>query len=626
MKFNLDIVQSYLRAFLPYTNCPPDPALTLARFCTDVPAGQKDIEALYLVDAETLDAETAHNYDGLSVLLLNAGPMHAVTHASQKIHTFYDADRHEKPGQNDPSDSVPSHPIHNRAYFYDIDDTKIPVTNTCEGTAIHWSEFLPDSTHFVALEKKSSLTQIMLELMRMITEINTWSTTILTALAQREPLPEIFKFAQTIFANPLMLSNSAMEYWSIAGSLPENFCDTVWTPALKEGYCPLENYYHIWCESTEDPFSYNHAFIVKGKPLSTHNYLFRNLSDNERYYGSFELIDAFEPFTGADLAFAECLGDAVSTALHSEYGGQICSSSKAPLLDLLEGKEVQDDIVEFALNMLNWNAQDPYRVIMSEHHGAFNNHPSAKIQARKRVQRAFPYAVIFDGPDGFYSILRECDHPATSDEDIENELREIFAPPFSMNIGISSTMTDFHNLPAALKQAKYAIGRARTKYQMDGLADSEKFVSAVHFDDYYFDAFVETLEASDFRVMLDIAPVSVLLRSDLTSGTEYVNTIVAYFENGFNIHDTAETLHIHRNTLSYRLKRIKHLSGIDCETPSQSVADPLRVYIACRAHKAAMKAEAEAQPLNQTLVQTDTETPTRTRSVPSHKADRGSKA
>ena len=592
MKFNLDIVQSYVRAFLPYTNSSPHPELTLSRFCTEVPAGQKDKEALYLVDAETLDAETAQNYSGLSVLLINAGPMHAVTYASHNIYTFYEADRHEKPEPDSSSEGTPSQAIHKT-----VDASNVLASEkhgNAETHPTHWSEFLPHSTSFVALEVSSDLTHIMLELMRMITEINTWSTTILTALARHESLPDIFAFAQTIFANPLMLSNSAMEFWSITGALPEHFYDTVWTPALQKGYCPLENYYHIWCQSTEDPFSYNHAFIVKGKPISTHNYLFRNLSDDERYYGSFELIDAFEPFSGADLAFAECLGDMISTSLQSEYGDNILSSSKAPLLDLLEGKEVQCDIVQFALNVLNWNTHDPYRVVISEHQGAFNDHQSARIQARKRVQRAFPHAVIFDGPDGFYGILRECDHPALPQESIVQELRELFAPPFCINLGISSTMTDFNNLSAALKQAKYAIGCARAKHNEEQSLDDERFISAARFDDYYFDAFVETLEASDFRVMLDIAPVSTLLQSDLNNQTEYVSTIVAYFENGFNIHDTAEALHIHRNTLSYRLKRIKHLSGIDCETPSESVADPLRVYIACRAHKVLMKKATQA--------------------------------
>ena len=51
-----------------------------------------------------------------------------------------------------------------------------------------------------------------------------------------------------------------------------------------------------------------------------------------------------------------------------------------------------------------------------------------------------------------------------------------------------------------------------------------------------------------------------------------LDTIIAYFENMYNISKTAEALYIHRNTLIYRLNKIEELTGKSMKDP-YSVSD-----------------------------------------------------
>ncbi|KZL38884.1 CdaR family transcriptional regulator [Secundilactobacillus collinoides] len=46
-------------------------------------------------------------------------------------------------------------------------------------------------------------------------------------------------------------------------------------------------------------------------------------------------------------------------------------------------------------------------------------------------------------------------------------------------------------------------------------------------------------------------------------GKELINTLLGYIENNQNINKTAEALHIHRNTLNYRLNKLKDDLGLD---------------------------------------------------------------
>ena len=43
----------------------------------------------------------------------------------------------------------------------------------------------------------------------------------------------------------------------------------------------------------------------------------------------------------------------------------------------------------------------------------------------------------------------------------------------------------------------------------------------------------------------------------------YTSTIHKFFENNLNVSETARKLFVHRNTLVYRLEKIKKLTGLD---------------------------------------------------------------
>ncbi|GII93173.1 helix-turn-helix domain-containing protein [Sinosporangium siamense] len=67
---------------------------------------------------------------------------------------------------------------------------------------------------------------------------------------------------------------------------------------------------------------------------------------------------------------------------------------------------------------------------------------------------------------------------------------------------------------------------------------------------------------------------------DRRRGTSLVNTLSAYFASGGSLTRTAETLHIHVNTVSQRLERITHLLGADWQTPTRS----LELHVALHLH------------------------------------------
>ncbi|GAB4439638.1 MAG: PucR family transcriptional regulator [Chloroflexi bacterium OHK40] len=72
-----------------------------------------------------------------------------------------------------------------------------------------------------------------------------------------------------------------------------------------------------------------------------------------------------------------------------------------------------------------------------------------------------------------------------------------------------------------------------------------------------------------------------LAEYDQRQGGDLLKTLDAYFNHLGNLRATSEALHVHRNTLLYRLERIKEISGRDLDNAEEHFA----LWLALRAHR-----------------------------------------
>lgn len=73
--------------------------------------------------------------------------------------------------------------------------------------------------------------------------------------------------------------------------------------------------------------------------------------------------------------------------------------------------------------------------------------------------------------------------------------------------------------------------------------------------------------------------VAGMIVSDRDRGTEYLLSLRAYFEAGGDLTAASRTLFVHRNTLKYRLTRIRDVFGVDVEDPTQRLVAELQVVV-----------------------------------------------
>jgi DNA-binding PucR family transcriptional regulator len=112
--------------------------------------------------------------------------------------------------------------------------------------------------------------------------------------------------------------------------------------------------------------------------------------------------------------------------------------------------------------------------------------------------------------------------------------------------------------------AQIAVGYAEAKDAADIAVGTGLRGRPVAFDEVLIDHMVRSSPHGDRILDGTLRP---LLDYDAERQSELVPTLRAYVDSGFNLTKSAELLSVHPNTVVYRLKRIKELSGRDPHDP-----------------------------------------------------------
>lgn len=146
-------------------------------------------------------------------------------------------------------------------------------------------------------------------------------------------------------------------------------------------------------------------------------------------------------------------------------------------------------------------------------------------------------------PEG--SGIKELNKIATS---IEESLR---AGNASTVVGIGTIATHLRDLAKSYKEAQIAI-------EVGKVFDTEKYI--INYENLGIGRLIYQLPTTLCEMFLQ----EVFKKNPIDAlDKETLFTIHKFFENNLNVSETARKLFVHRNTLVYRLEKIKKLTGLD---------------------------------------------------------------
>lgn len=458
----------------------------------------------------------------------------------------------------------------------------------------------------LALERPSSLASVQGKLLSLHARLNAWTDHIMDAIASGAPLQDVFDIVAQEFRNPLMLSDEAFLFVLTAGHVPEDFHDRFWTPAMETGVCPVERYSDTWRRVGADIHLRRQACLVEDRETGRH-YIYRYLASDESLYGMFELADVNAPFSNADIALVEHVASLLELAVRQSAFRKYSEQANDPLYRLLEGHPVDDYALHALLERRGWSAADPFYTcyvvnsvdmpdlelsaqlsmtantallypLEEESPDTAVTDPSYELgrHVERQIANRLPYSCLFSTEDGCILVVREEDHALSDLRDRMEQKRFDENDPIELLIGISSLHTGFRELAIARDQAKRALRWAKTA--QGGMLGSAR---ACFYDDAFCLDLADRLDVQENVKWLVPESVARLAAYDKAENAGYQETLIAYLEHGCNMNRTADALFIHRNTLAYRIKRIRAISGINLEnlSPGDGL---LRIWLACR--------------------------------------------
>ena len=205
-------------------------------------------------------------------------------------------------------------------------------------------------------------------------------------------------------------------------------------------------------------------------------------------------------------------------------------------------------------NELHFNNEDFRAVFVLKFQGQFSGvSPFEMVQGLYADEENHNYVINISEQD--IVVVREVA------ENIEGD--ELEAMAFSMlneiakehsvkvQIGISSVVENLKNLANAYKEARIAL-------EVGKVFDIERPVMS--YENLGIGRLIYQLPTTLCEIFLQ----EVFKKGSLESlDRETLMTVQSFFENNLNVSETSRKLFVHRNTLVYRLEKIRKLTGLD---------------------------------------------------------------
>lgn len=354
-------------------------------------------------------------------------------------------------------------------------------------------------------------------------------------------LEPLMDYIYNLLGNQIMYVDYSHHILSVRRNRESNV--DAWDSAIAEGRHP-ENYIRQNFHTNVKQF------------LSSKNYYFQEangiahytwpVNDGGTLFGYFAVLATDRALSEEDFTIMEMIVNL--TAI--KFSNNMLVSSKGDyreiFMDLISGG-IKDELdLNYRLLTRSWDRAEIYQVFLIDMQNKseraiqyVNSNIDSLIHSVKHIIYERKVIVLFENmnmlSDSIQTLSQYC---------IKSNLKG----------GISEPFKDLFKLKDYFKQAEKAISFGesldqmnlvhyyRTYQYIDWLSECCRKIECQK----YYHSIVEKLELYDAK-----------------NSTDYYTTLLIYLENGKSINKTCSYMHLHKNTVNYRIQRVKELFHID---------------------------------------------------------------
>ncbi|MFT8424984.1 MAG: PucR family transcriptional regulator ligand-binding domain-containing protein [Liquorilactobacillus sp.] len=161
---------------------------------------------------------------------------------------------------------------------------------------------------------------------------------------------------------------------------------------------------------------------------------------------------------------------------------------------------------------------------------------------------------IFDYDSSFFIVINSATNISEFANSIDKMLKINFKE-YHFNISVSSTASSIFELHRSYKQIEYVKSHMHKKSSS----------SVCFFEDNGINELI--LAVNNYQLLEDSAlkTLEPLLKYDQETGTQYLDLLKLYLQENCSVKAVSEKTYTHRNTINYRIKRIRDLLGVNLD-------------------------------------------------------------
>lgn len=397
---------------------------------------------------------------------------------------------------------------------------------------------------------------IVMDMLERVGRVSSCSHLMYESLISGKGLEKIILTAQSIFDNLILVLDRKFKILSFSDSRQQPATGT-WKEILESGQLPEQYIRKIENPDFADIICHKYEPVTRADNQSPGGYIMCYIKNNGNVDGYTVLAESNRPLTDTDIVLFKTFNNIVSydyrrthtlrdpkTRIYEQLITEILGGN-------LKDQQIQDRLAQIRPDLKKLKFVFVFG-FFSDNTG--KNKPLEPICDRIGMIVQTENCSVYKDK---IVMLVSSDTRTALPPAIFNELRT-FVKNNGMICGISNHFTDILDLPKAFRQSQAVLHLGKR------LQRSESMLQ------YWTFSCLDMLESlQDKNNLLEYCnpTLQAMLDYDAENKTSYTKTLRLYIDSGKNSNKTAKELGVHRNTVDYRINRIRELFDVDFENP-----------------------------------------------------------
>lgn len=368
-------------------------------------------------------------------------------------------------------------------------------------------------------------------------------------LGDEKNIKAILDTAYSYLHNPIHLTDLTGKL--LASSCHDFPVDDIWERIEKNGYIDYETYQTTCRSNVQKIRGSISPFIIPNAPQNA-TLLVCGIQTPRHFRANLIVLEKEQPIKEDHKSLLALTATALSSVLDSRYpdSGPKIHACDYLVCDLLSRSNVDTSELKERCRIVSFFPKPPLQILTVCNSKNITAVPVLNMTRAWLEKTFFPCKTVIHNNRTVTVLTGESKREGTLDSILSPILKK-----YSLTASLSRPFDHLKDIYAHYMETVYAL-------EYGSIVNPSALF--YNYEDYMVYRYLE-----EIRSRQDISHPCIrrLQEHDTKHGTDYTRTLYAYMTHLCSIHDAAASMHVHYNTLKYRLSRIRELMDLSPEEP-----------------------------------------------------------